>query len=440
MRKAENILLILILLTAWPVICFTESTDSTFKKTEKEISEEIFVSERAVLSDGSYFVPLEEICRIFDLREEVNGSEASVKNDKYNITLTNLSKTVWLNDKVFSLGKPVTIYGNEFYVPLRSFSELLGAEIKYQEPGKPVRVILPDENTNKVVINFAGDTVLACSFENIVKENYSYPFANLACFKDSDLSMLNLENPITARGIKVPKKFNFRMCPDYVKILQDGGVDIVNLANNHTGDYGAQGIEDTLRYLDDAGIKHVGAGPDRADARKPVVIECKGIKFGFLGYYNNPDFTAGTNPFNERILKEDICNLKKIADYVIVNFHWGEENAGRPKPYQITLAHLAVDSGADLIVGHHPHVLQGIEKYNNGIIAYSLGNFIFGGNNRTKYDTVLLQLNIQDGKILPCLIPVCVENWQPNLLNHEEGEQIINTVEDRSKVFSNPFI
>jgi len=153
------------------------------------------------------------------------------------------------------------------------------------------------------VVSFAGDTVLACSLENIVKDNYSYPFANLACFKDSDLSMLNLENPITARGIKVPKEYNFRMRPDYIKILQDGGIDIVNLANNHTGDYSTQGIEDTLRYLDDAGIKHVGAGLDRADTRKPVVIECKGIKIGFLGYYNNPDFAGGTNPFNERVLK-----------------------------------------------------------------------------------------------------------------------------------------
>lgn len=436
MRKAKKILLILILLTFWPVICFTESTDSTFEKSEKEIC----VSERAVLSDGYSFVPLEEICKMFGLKEEINGNEASVKNDKYNITLTKLSKIVWLNDKVFSLCKPVTMYGKEFYVPLRSFSELLGAKIKYQEPGKPIRVILPNENDKKVVVNFAGDTVLACSFENFVKENYSYPFANFACFKDSDLSMLNLENPITARSIKVPKKYNFRMRPDYIKILQDGGVDIVNLANNHTGDYGAQGIEDTLRYLDSAGIKHVGAGLDPADARKPVVIESKGIKIGFLGYYNNPNHIAGTNPFNEKILKEDICNLKRIADYVIVNFHWGEENAGYPKPYQITLAHLAVDSGADLVVGHHPHVLQGIEKYKNGIIAYSLGNFIFGGNNRTKYDTVLLQLNIQDDKILPCLVPICVENWQPTLLNHQEGEQIIDTIKDRSKVFLHPFM
>jgi hypothetical protein len=436
MKKAENILLILILLTAWRVICFTGSTGSTSVKSDKEIC----VSERAVLFDGSYFVPLEEICKMFGLKEEINGNETFVKNDKYNIILTRLSKIVWLNNKVFSLSKPVTIYENKFYIPLRSFSELLGAKIKYQEPGKPVWVILPNENDQNVMINFAGDSVLACSLENVVKNDYGYPFANLACFKNSDLFMLNLENPITARGTKVPKKYNFRMRPDYIKILQDGGVDIVNLANNHTGDYGAQGIEDTLKHLDDAGIKHVGAGLNQADARKPVVIKIKGIKIGFLGYYNSPDYTTGTNPFNERILKEDISNLKEIADYVIVNFHWGEENAGYPKPYQITLAHLAVDSGADLIVGHHPHVLQGIEKYKNGLIAYSLGNFIFGGNNRTKYDTVLLQLNIQDGRILPCLVPVCVKNWQPILLNHEEGEKIINTIKDRSKIFQHPFI
>lgn len=414
----------------------TEPTDSTSERSEKEIC----VSEGAVLSDGCYFVSLEEICKIFGLKEEINGNAASVKNDKYNITLTKLSKDVWLNDKVFSLSKPVIMYKNEYHIPLRSFSELLGAEIKYLEPSKSVRVTLPDKNDNKVVINFAGDTVLACSLENVVKENYSYPFANLAHFKDSDLFMLNLENPITARGTKVPKKYNFRMRPDYIKILQDGGVDIVNIANNHIRDYGTQGLEDTIRYLDDAGIKHVGAGLDRADARKPVVIEIKGIKIGFLGYYNSPDYTAGANPYNERILKEDICNLKKIADYVIVNFHWGEENLSYPKPYQITLAHLAVDSGADLIVGHHPHVLQGIEKYKNGLIVYSLGNFIFGGNNRTKHDTVLLQLNIQNGKILPCLIPICVENWQPVLLNSQEGEQIIDIIKDRSKVFLDPFI
>jgi len=279
MKKAENILLILILLTAWRVICFTGSTGSTSVKSDKEIC----VSERAVLFDGSYFVPLEEICKMFGLKEEINGNETFVKNDKYNIILTRLSKIVWLNNKVFSLSKPVTIYENKFYIPLRSFSELLGAKIKYQEPGKPVWVILPNENDQNVMINFAGDSVLACSLENVVKNDYGYPFANLACFKNSDLFMLNLENPITARGTKVPKKYNFRMRPDYIKILQDGGVDIVNLANNHTGDYGAQGIEDTLKHLDDAGIKHVGAGLNQADARKPVVIKIKVVDWFIAG-------------------------------------------------------------------------------------------------------------------------------------------------------------
>lgn len=148
-----------------------------------------------------------------------------------------------------------------------------------------------------------------------------------------------------------------------------------------------------------------------------------------MGYY----FTEGN-------VGEDVSALKKVVDVVIVNFHWGTERSHYPESYQVALAHSAIDAGADLVVGHHPHVLQGIERYKNGIIAYSLGNFIFGGNSRRQHDTCVFQLNIREGDKIPALIPVRISEWRPVRLEGEEGRQLIDTIKRYSSSLRNPII
>jgi poly-gamma-glutamate capsule biosynthesis protein CapA/YwtB (metallophosphatase superfamily) len=227
---------------------------------------------------------------------------------------------------------------------------------------------------------FAGDVVLSHHVEQFVGERDDYVFERWVADVASDVFMLNLEHPLTTSENKVEKEFNFKMHPRYVKTLQHGGVSIVAAANNHIADYGLEGILETMHALGSAGIAYVGIGSTLAEARKPVVIQRKGWRVGFLGYHGGQRFAAtptqaGLAPRVERYSVEDVRRLVGLVDYVVVNLHCGVEYAEHPEPWQVELAHRIVDAGADLIVGRHPHVLQGVESYRGATIAYSLGNF-----------------------------------------------------------------
>jgi poly-gamma-glutamate synthesis protein (capsule biosynthesis protein) len=296
---------------------------------------------------------------------------------------------------------------------------------------------------NSVVLYFGGDCTLANNFENYVQDKFEYPFEKLKWFSDADISMVNLENPISLRGKIIPKKFNFRMHPKYLKVLQSAGIDIVTCANNHSYDYGKEALFDTMHYLDSAGIKYIGIGKNLSEARKPVIFNVKNIKIGFLGYHGSGDWypvsqkTAGVLPRSEKYIKEDIDFLRKTekVDYVIVNFHWGKEGSHMADGYQQNLGHFTIDAGADIVIGHHPHVLQGIEKYKNGIIVYSLGNFIFGGNSRREYNTMIFKLTISGGDLIPEVVPIHVSCWQPFALDGKEKEKVLSEIKSYSKIF-----
>jgi poly-gamma-glutamate synthesis protein (capsule biosynthesis protein) len=181
-----------------------------------------------------------------------------------------------------------------------------------------------------------------------------------------------------------------------------------------------------------------------AHARTPAIIEIKGWKIGFLGYHGARKFAAtptraGLAPRTLRLILEDVRALKARTDYVVVNFHWGEELATQPDPEQMRFAHQVVDAGADLIVGHHPHVLQGIELYRGATIAYSLGNFLFGGNARHSYDTAVLKVVLNDGGPRVTLVPVAVRRWQPMLADEATTRRVNNLVQERSALFRRPF-
>jgi poly-gamma-glutamate capsule biosynthesis protein CapA/YwtB (metallophosphatase superfamily) len=298
------------------------------------------------------------------------------------------------------------------------------------------------DSSESLILYFAGDCTLANHFEDFVGDRLEYPFLRFNVFSGGDLSMVNLENPITERTQRVHKDFNFRMNPKYLRVLQEAGIKLVTLANNHIYDYGPDGLLDTIHFLDSVGIKHVGAGLSLEAARQPAIFDMKGFRLGFLGYFGGGAYAAtktqaGVAPRVRHLIKIDIQKLKQSdkVDYVVVNFHWGKEKALYPEDWQVALAHLTVECGADLVVGHHPHVLQGVEKYKDAIIAYSLGNFLFGGKNRSTYNTVVLKVEIGGAERRISLIPVRVENWQPSILSSEEGEGVIATVKQRSSRF-----
>jgi poly-gamma-glutamate capsule biosynthesis protein CapA/YwtB (metallophosphatase superfamily) len=300
--------------------------------------------------------------------------------------------------------------------------------------------------SNAIILYFGGDCTFANHFENYVKDKFNYPFDKLKWFSESDITMVNLENPVSSRGTLIPKTFNFRMNPKYLEVLKNGGIDIVTCANNHTFDFGKDALFDTMRFLDSIGIKHVGAGKNLSEARKPVIFNIKNKKIGFLGYhggggwYPASEKTPGVIPRFEKYIQEDIEFLRKIekVDYVIVNYHWGKEGSHLADGSQTNLGHFTIDAGADVVIGHHPHVLQGIEKYKKGLIVYSLGNFIFGGNSRREYDTMIFKLTILNGQLIPEVIPIHVSCWQPFALEGRAKEKVLSDVKNYSIKFKKP--
>ena len=298
-----------------------------------------------------------------------------------------------------------------------------------------------------VTVCFGGDVTFANHFEWYVGKRYRYPFRKLKCIRKTDLIMVNLENPLTTKGAARKKVFVFRARPDYVKVLLNGGIDIVNLANNHIYDYSEQGLLETIRYLDEAGIAHVGAGANLDQARKPVIRKVRGLRIGFLGYYGLRPHSdchpatadsAGTVMRILSYIRKDVHLLRPKVDFVVVNFHWGYEKENYPREDQIFVAHKTIDYGADLVIGHHPHVWQGIERYKGGIIAYSLGNFIFGGNSRTYEQSALLKVRFaksKNKKMDARVVPIEINHWQSRLLTGADSVHMINQIKKYSEIF-----
>ena len=238
-----------------------------------------------------------------------------------------------------------------------------------------------------IKIAAVGDIALTHDYDQLLSmKGQNYPFEKVKeLFKDIDVVLGNLEAPISSRGERYPLKCSLRTNPKYAEGLKSAGFNIMSLSNNHILDYKENAFYDTFANLDKQGIKYFGAGKNIRDARKPAILEIRNIKIGFLGYcdvvIDSPFYSSadkrGIVPLKIEFVKEDIANLKDQVDIVIVSLHWGTENWSYPSPKQIKMAHQIIDFGANMIFGHHPHVLQGVEKYNKGYIAYSLGNFIF---------------------------------------------------------------
>ncbi len=242
----------------------------------------------------------------------------------------------------------------------------------------------PKDNAGTMI--FVGDIMLSRSVGALMKEkgNYTLPFLNVGEFlRSADLAFGNLENPISSRGINVGSKYSFRADPNVIQGLTYAGFDVLSIANNHMWDYGRQAFLDTMSNLSQAGIDFTGGGHDIEEAHRPVIKDVKGTKVAFLAYTEflqnvkaGAD-SAGVTNFNLEQIKKDIMAAKQQSDLVVLSFHWGEEYQTKHNQKQEQFAKAAIDAGADLIIGHHPHVVQEVERYRNGWIAYSLGNFVF---------------------------------------------------------------
>ncbi|WP_243372157.1 CapA family protein [Geotalea sp. SG265] len=292
---------------------------------------------------------------------------------------------------------------------------------------------------DKLVINAVGDIMLAGKGSAVLERlGYDHPFAATASvLKTGDLTVGNLETPIASGGREFRnKRFRFKAAPMAAAALKRAGFNVLSMANNHMLDYGETGLLETINHLDNLGIKHSGAGKSLADARREAIVSCNGSTVAFLSYsltYPEEFFArsrrAGTAPGYPPFFERDISRAKAAADYVVVSFHWGKEGAAMPQRYQISTARKAVDAGANLVIGHHPHVLQGIESYKNALIFYSLGNFAFGSMSRNSDRSVIARITLDKGVAEAELIPINVLNrevkFQPAILKGKKGNDVI---------------
>ena len=286
--------------------------------------------------------------------------------------------------------------------------------------------------------NFAYEGSMPAKYDEV--GDFNYFFENVkSVFEEDDLTIVNFEGTLTDSTIREDKQFAFKADKSYAEILTDGFVEAANLANNHSKDYGEQSYNDTMDALDEAGITNFGY--DRVAIKK-----VKGIKVGLVGTYVLADGLGVKDS-----MEKNIQDLKdEGAQVIIASFHWGEEKAEYPNDVQVELAHAAIDAGADLVLGHHPHVLQGIEQYKGKNIVYSLGNFCFGGNMYpSDIDTMIFRqtFTLKGGKlqednvtnIIPCSISSVEDynNYQPTPAAGEKETEILNKITQRSQGLSN---
>ncbi len=301
----------------------------------------------------------------------------------------------------------------------------------------------------QITAAFSGDIYLGGALEPLILKDSTYPFIFLREFcNQNDLFFGNLEGSLSQKGeVYVEKAFCFRSNPKVVKCLKEGGINIVSLANNHIMDYGPEALAETIAVLDENGIQHAGAGTNLVQARKPALIEKNGLKVALLAYNcTYPlEFTAGANKPGtargiDRHIIEDVKKARKIADLVFVSFHWSSELLKTRKPYQSYFAKLCIDSGAHLVIGHHPHVIQGVEVYKHGLIVYSLGNFIFASRSKRVQDAFLLQVELgKSGLKTASFYPININNYlvnfQPQPLSGEESQRVLHELQALSEPF-----
>lgn len=266
---------------------------------------------------------------------------------------------------------------------------------------------------NTFTLGFVGDIMLDRQIKKAIIENgdgdYSFPFEFIEDrLKEYDILFGNLEGSISDKGKNLRSIYSFRMNPETADALLKAGFDILSVANNHAGDWGKEAMTDTYTWLGKTGIKYSGGGFNEVQAYASKIVERDGLRIAYLsfsefgkGYLEAVGDSPGIAIISDEKLKETIENAKKESDIIVVSFHYGDEYKVEPNDYQKTMSKVAIDYGADLIIGHHPHTVQPVVKYKDGYIAYSLGNFIFDQNLEEDGSDVglILEAVITEGKI-----------------------------------------
>ncbi|MGC1217859.1 MAG: CapA family protein [Phormidesmis sp.] len=326
-------------------------------------------------------------------------------------------------------------------------------------------VAYPDDPT--VTLLFGGELALD-DFVFEAPESLDRLFSDLSIYQQADVAMVGLSEPLATASTSLQESFYHRTRPQAVQALQRGGIDIVSLASEGSLTYGTRGLDETLRTLDRQGLYRVGAGRNQQEAHRPEILEVKGQRIAYLGY-NSEALKAAkadkagvalTNSEDQSHILEDIRAIRPQVDWVVVNYRWGDtldeansneansEKSGQtasevnplaiPKDWQRSLAHEAVDAGADLVVGYHPSQIQGAEIYRDRAIAYSLGDFVFGEAPLEDHDTAALRVSLRNHQMKIEFLPVSIRNSQLQMATGEHGTQILQGIRNASNTFDQP--
>ncbi len=269
--------------------------------------------------------------------------------------------------------------------------------------------------------------------------NNKHPFENVRdVFKGKDILFGNLETVLSNQGKEAEKAVLLHSPPEKTGWLKEAGFDILNIANNHILDLGADGFHETLKVLKESNLTFIGANDKGAPSY--AVLDKQGIRLGFLGYtqgrFSLPDKGVWINKIKPVDIITDIESIKPQCDSIIVSLHWGTENVLYPHPQQIDLAHRLIDAGATVILGHHPHIIQGIERYKQGLIAYSLGNFQF--NPKISYTktnkSIILCLDFSKERLENYyMIPVIIDQDFVPTVSGETSQELLNFIDNISE-------
>jgi len=288
----------------------------------------------------------------------------------------------------------------------------------------------PKQEKTLFSVSFGGDVMFDTYVKDYIDKNgvANYIEDIAPVFKTSDLSLVNLETAISTRGEKEKdKQFTFRADPKYLQVLQNCGIYMVSLANNHSLDFGIEALEDTFKSLNERDISYIGAGKNMDEASKATYVSKNNMKLAFIGSsrvipvvsWNAGSKKSGVaTTYDPTIINSEIKKAKATSDFVICYIHWGEEGKNMPVEHQKHLAHNYIDNGADVVIGSHPHVLQGIESYKGKLIIYSLGNLIFTDMYKK---TAIATVTFDSTKNANLKItPFEIINFKPTLLKDEE--------------------
>lgn len=302
---------------------------------------------------------------------------------------------------------------------------------KVPKPEKPIN------------ITFTGDVMLGRGVDSVLHEN-PQPFKYiLNITNNTDLTIINLESPVTYSNNQSEKLVTFKADPQFIKFLKEGGVDVACLANNHIMDYGMSGLNDTMKNLKNNGIMYVGVGSNIQEAYKPLIVNIKGKKIAiieaseFVDEYSQPATKnrPGFAPISWDHIKSAIHQAKIMgANYIICEFHYGNEYHRIPNEFQRMISHKCIDEGAFMVIGHHPHVVESIEKYKGHLIFYSLGNCVFDQQNPETKKSMIIVVTIKNTSATVHIYPIKIVNCYPQPMDTEEAKIFLKELESCSNI------